>query len=231
MTDRFNTIAGWTLFAGVVALGLSAISSRIFHADNPERPEQLGYVIEGVEEEGGADEGPDLATLLQTGSAEMGEAVFAKCTACHSIEQGGSDGIGPNLYGVLGQPIAAASGSFAYSDALAGHGGEWTYDDMSAWLESPRGFASGTKMSFAGLGSAEDRANVMLYMREYGGGPPLPEPAAPEEVAPEEGLDGRRPRSGRRCSFRRHGSGGRDGWRAAHARRGIAIRSRIGQMN
>ena len=187
MTDRFNTIAGWTLFAGIVALGLSSVSSRIFHADSPEAPEEPGFFIEGAEEEGGADSGPPLALLLAEGSADAGEGVFAKCTACHTIAQGGPNGIGPNLYGVLGKPIGQHAAGFAYSSALSDHGGQWDYETMSDWLASPRAFASGTKMSFAGLSSAEDRANVMLYLRENGGGPPLPEPPAEEEG--EEGVD------------------------------------------
>ena len=112
--------------------------------------------------------------------------MFAKCTACHTANQGGAAGIGPNLYGVLGQPIGKHAAGFAYSSDLAGHGGDWTYENMDAWLKSPKAFASGTKMTFAGLGSAEDRANVILFLRENGGGPALPEPPAEE---PAEGAD------------------------------------------
>jgi len=189
MSDRLNTIFGWVLFSAVIALGLSYISSAVFHADSVEAPEQPGYFIEGAEEAGTADTGPSFATLLATGSAASGEAVFAKCIACHTIEQGGADGIGPNLYGVLGKPIGSHVAGFAYSGALSGKGGDWTYDAMDAWLKSPRAFANGTKMSFAGLSSAEDRANVALYMMQYGGGPALPEPEAEapaEDVAAEE---------------------------------------------
>ena len=187
MTDRFNTIAGWTLFAGIVALGLSAISSRIFHADSHDAPEVAGYPIEGAEEEGGADAGPDLGTLLAAADPAAGERVFAKCISCHTVEQGGANGIGPNLYGVIGTPIGTHVAGFAYSSALSGHGGEWTYESLDEWLASPSSFASGTKMSFAGLSKPEDRANVIAYMKEYGGGPAYPAPAAPE--APEE-IDG-----------------------------------------
>lgn len=180
MSDRLNTIFGWILFSGIVALGLSSLSSHYFGADDHERPEVMGYPIEGVVEEGAGDAGPSLAQLLAEGSADAGEAVFAKCTSCHTVEQGGANGIGPNLYGVLGQPIGQHVAGFAYSSALAEKGGDWTYEDMSEWLASPRGFAPGTKMSFAGLSSMEDRANVILYMRENGGGPPLPEFVPPE---------------------------------------------------
>ena len=186
MTDRFNTIAGWTLGAGIVALGLSIVSGMYFEGDKPHRPHEMGFPIEGVVEEGAADEGPALATLLATGDPAKGEAVFAKCTACHTANQGGAAGIGPNLYGVLGQPIGKHAAGFAYSSDLAGHGGDWSYENMDAWLKSPKAFASGTKMTFAGLGSAEDRANVILFLRENGGGPALPEPPAEE---PAEGAD------------------------------------------
>jgi len=121
--------------------------------------------------------------------------VFAKCMACHTIAQGGADGIGPNLYGVMGQPIGQHVAGFAYSTALAEHGGNWDFDNMSAWLASPRAFANGTKMSFAGLGDAQDRANVILYLLANGGGPALPpvpveDPAAAEGGEAEAGLVG-----------------------------------------
>ncbi|PZU16696.1 MAG: cytochrome c family protein [Citromicrobium sp.] len=187
MQDRFNTAAGWLLFSGVVALGLSSVSSRLFHT---ERPEEMGYPIAGVEADGGADSGPGLGALLAAGDVAKGEAVFAKCTACHTINAGGANGIGPNLNGVLGKPIGKHVPGFAYSAALSGHGGDWTYENMDAWLKSPRGFANGTKMSFAGLSSAEDRANLMLFLRANGGGPELPAaeaaPAA-EGAAPADG--------------------------------------------
>ncbi|MXP40644.1 c-type cytochrome [Altererythrobacter soli] len=182
MTDRFNTIAGWTLAAGIVALGLSAVSSRIFHADRPERPEEMGYPIEGVVEEG-AEAGPDIGTLLAAADPAAGEKVFAKCVSCHSIEQGGANGIGPNLYGVVGKPIGKFAAGFAYSSALADLGGEWSYENLDKWLANPRGFAPGTKMSFAGLSSPEDRANVIAYMHANGGGPAFPAPAAPAAAA------------------------------------------------
>ncbi len=181
MTDRFNTIAGWVLFAGIVALGLSIVSSMYFSADQPERPEQLGYVIEGVEVEGEADAGPALATLLASGSVEAGQATFAKCISCHSIEQGGANGIGPNIYASLGKPIGRVAAGYAYSAALAEKGGDWTYEAMDEWLASPRGFAPGTKMSFAGLSNPEERANVILYLHSNGGGPPFPQPPAEVE--------------------------------------------------
>jgi cytochrome c len=189
MTDRFNTIAGWTLFAGIVALGLSIASGMYFGTDRPHRPHEMGFPIEGVVEEGAAEEGPPLATLLATGDAAAGEQVFAKCLACHTIEQGGADGIGPNLNGILGKPVGKHAAGFAYSSDLAGLGGDWTYEMMDQWLKSPKAVAAGTKMTFAGLGNPQDRANVMLYLRANGGGPPLPEPPAAEAPEGEAAAD------------------------------------------
>jgi len=186
MDDRFNTAAGWVLFAGIVALGGSIVSGMYFAADKHAHVEEPGFFIEGEAEEGGADSGPDLGTLLASADAAAGEKVFAKCTACHTIEQGGANGIGPNLYGVMGEPIGTGHAGFAFSSALSGHGGTWTWENMNEWLTSPRAFANGTKMSFAGLSKAEDRANVMEFLAANGGAPAKPAPAAPEA---EEGGD------------------------------------------
>lgn len=192
MDDRTNTTFGWILFSGIVLLGGASLSSHYFQADKPHAPHEGGYFIEGAAEEGGEDEGPALATLLANADLAAGEKIFAKCSACHTIEQGGANGIGPNLWGVLGKPIGKHAAGFDYSSALSDHGGDWSYENMNAWLTSPRAFASGTKMSFAGLGKPEDRANVMAYMNSMGGGPAFPEPAAPE---PTEG-EGEAPGAG-----------------------------------
>lgn len=187
MDDKFNTIAGWTLFGGIVALGLSSVSAHIFDANKPHRPETMGYAIEGVVEEGaGGEAAVPLPTLLAAADPAKGEAVFAKCKACHTINQGGANGIGPNLYGVMGQPIGKHVAGFAYSGDLASKGGNWDFANMDAWLKSPKAFAAGTKMSFAGLGKAEDRANIIVWMNQQGSNLPLPAAeAAPAAEAPE----------------------------------------------
>ncbi|AOG00935.1 MULTISPECIES: c-type cytochrome [unclassified Blastomonas] len=185
MQDNKNTIAGWALAGGIAALGLSIISGKVFHADKPERPEKLGYVIEGVvSSEGEAAAEVPIATLLASADVAKGEKVFAKCSSCHSINSGGANGIGPNLYGVMGKPHASVAG-FAYSDALKSKSGPWTFEEMNKWLTSPKAYADGTKMSFAGLGKAEDRANLMAWMNTQTGSP-LPLPAAP---APDAAAD------------------------------------------
>ena len=178
MADRFNTIAGWTLFSGIVALGLSSLSGKFFEANKDHKPHHPGYVIEGViSSEEGAVAAVPIETLLAAADPAKGEAVFKKCTSCHTIASGGANGIGPNLYGIVGKPVGKHAAGFAYSSDLSGHGGNWDFAALNEWLTSPRKFASGTKMSFAGLGSAEDRANLIVYLNTQGSNVPLP--AAP----------------------------------------------------
>lgn len=177
MDDRFNTIAGWALFAGIVGLGLTTVSSHYFSADKPHRPEKMGYAIEGVEQEAeGGAEAP-IATLLASADVAKGQATFAKCASCHTINQGGANGIGPNLHGVVGEAIGKGVGGFAFSDALKSVGGNWDFEKLNDWLKSPKAFAPGTKMTFAGLPKGEDRANLIAYLNTQGSNLPLP--AAP----------------------------------------------------
>jgi cytochrome c len=185
MDNRSNTIAGWVLAGCVAALGLSIASSMAFKS---ERPEKMGYPIEGVEEAGpggGAAEEP-IAVRLAAADVAKGQASFAKCAACHSINAGGANGVGPNLHGVVGEPIGKGHGGYAFSPALSGKGGNWDFDNLDAWLKSPRKFADGTKMTFAGLGNAQERANVIAYLNSEGSNLPLPAAPAPG-AAPAEG--------------------------------------------
>lgn len=189
MDNRNNTIAGWVLFAGICALGLTIGSGMVF-ADH--HPEKEGYPIEDAEGgAGGGESAVPLPNLLAAADVAKGEAVFAKCAACHTINAGGANGVGPNLHAVVGDEIGHGRGGFAFSDALKSHGGTWTFENMDHWLASPRKFASGTKMSFAGLSSAEDRANLIVYLNAQGSNVPLPAaeaaPAADAAAAPAEG--------------------------------------------
>jgi cytochrome c len=184
MADNSNTIAGWVLAAGIVALGSSIVFGKIFHSEVPGEGKQ-GYAIQGVESgEGGGAAAVPLATLLASADVAKGETTFAKCKSCHTITPGGAAGIGPNLHGVLGKGKAA--GGFPYSDALKAVGGKWDFEAMDAWLTSPKKFANGNKMSFPGLGNAEDRAALLLYLNAQGSNLPLPPPPA-EGAAPAEG--------------------------------------------
>ncbi|MFC0203554.1 c-type cytochrome [Novosphingobium soli] len=188
MDDRFNTIAGWTLFSGIVGLGLSIASSMYFQADKHHAPETAGYAVEGVAEEGEGGGDVPIATLLAAADVAKGEATFAKCTSCHTINAGGANGIGPNLHGVVGEGIGTGAGGFAFSDALKSKGGTWTFDALNEWLKSPKAFAPGTKMTFAGLSKPEDRANVIAYLNSQGSNLPLPAAPAPG-AAPAEGAE------------------------------------------
>lgn len=179
MDDRNNTIFGWALGAAIVALGGTIASGMYF---NGHRPHEMGFPVEAGEG-GGGDKGPAIETLLQTADAAKGETLFAKCSTCHTINAGGANGIGPNLYGTMGKPLAGHAG-FAYSDALKSKGGTWTWQAMNEWLSSPRKYANGTKMSFAGLSKAEDRANLMVYLNAQGSNIALP--AAPAADAPAD---------------------------------------------
>ncbi len=186
MDDRKNTTTGWLLFAGIIALGGWTFSGLAF-SNHP--VEKGGYPLPGGEKgpTGGADAKP-VEFYLASADPVKGEAVFKKCAACHVAAAGGANGIGPNLWGVLGEPIGKGRGGYAFSEALAGKGGNWDWKSMDEWLSSPRAFAPGTKMTFAGLGDPQDRANLMAYLNKQGSN--LPIPAAPAEAAPAAPADG-----------------------------------------
>ncbi|MCA1198439.1 cytochrome c family protein [Sphingomonas sp. R647] len=182
MDNRMNTIAGWVLFGCASALGLSIASGMIYHGGKPEKE---GYPVEsadGAEGDGGPAAVEPIANRLAKADVAKGQASFAKCSACHSITQGGANGVGPNLWDSLGKPHGHVAG-FAYSDALKAVPGNWDFAAMDAWLASPRKYAAGTKMTFAGLSDPQERANVIAYMNAQGSNLPLPAP----EAAPAEG--------------------------------------------
>lgn len=122
------------------------------------------YTIDTGEEASAAatEEGPDFATVLASADAAAGEKVFGKCKACHKLD--GSDGTGPHLNGIVGKAKAASAG-FGYSAALVSMAADaWTPENLEAFLTNPKGYAPGTKMSFAGLPKVEDRANLIAYL-------------------------------------------------------------------
>ena len=181
MDDRSNTIAGWVLAGGIVALGLSIVSGMYFHAEAPEK-EGFAVAAEAGGEAGGAAAVP-IATLLATADIAKGEAAFKKCAACHTIAQGGPNGIGPNLWASMGKPHGHVAG-FSYSDALKSVPGNWDFEGMDKWLANPKKYAPGTKMTFAGLGNPEERANLIAYLNAQGSNLPLPAPPAADAAAP-----------------------------------------------
>ena len=185
MDGRFNTIAGWVLGSGIVLLGATLVTGELFKA---ERPETMGYPIPGVQEEsegGAAAAELPIAHYLQTADAARGANVFHRCQSCHNADNGGANGLGPNLWGTVGNNIAHRP-DFAYSDVLKNHGGRWDWDTLSTWLHSPSRFAPGTKMTFAGLSDPQDRADVLLFLNQHGGTLTIPPPPA-EGAAPAGG--------------------------------------------
>lgn len=184
---EFNKIAGWTLAAFLVLLAVSIGTSMAFRPIKPDKP---SYVVEGVEADTNAEAGAapaaadkPIAFYLASASAEKGEAIFKKCGACHNAEKGGANGIGPNLYGVLGGPHAHRP-DFAYSDPMkATHDKIWGFDEFNEWVKNPKAYIPGNKMAFGGISKPEDRASVALYLNSKGD-KPLPIPAVPAEAAP-----------------------------------------------
>lgn len=181
METRSNFIAMMMLGAAIVALFGTVVSNEIFHS---ERPKKMGYVVEGVVADGGSEAAaPEvpIASLLPTADVAKGEEVFKKCASCHNVNQGGANGIGPNLYAIVGEAVAQGRGGYLFSDSLKGVGGKWTFDALNHWLASPKAMAAGTKMSFAGLSKPEDRADVIAYLNKQGSN--LPYPPAPKADA------------------------------------------------
>ena len=100
-----------------------------------------------------------------TPTAAMGEQVFRRCVACHTVEKGGSNGIGPNLHGVVGAPVAAKP-DFSYSGAMKAKGGVWDEAALDAYLKAPMKDVPGTRMAFAGVIDPADRKSLILFLEE-----------------------------------------------------------------
>lgn len=180
-----NTIAGWVLFGCASALGLSIASGMIYHSG---KPEKAGYPVESADggESGGAEAAEPIANRLAKADPAKGQASFAKCAACHTITSGGANGVGPNIWATVGKPHGHIAG-FGYSDALKGVPGNWTFEALDQWLASPRKYAPGTKMTFAGLSDPQERANVIAYMNAQGSNLPLPAAEAAPAAGAGEG--------------------------------------------
>jgi len=136
----------------------------------------------GAATAGAAPAGIDAA--LATADVKKGEQSFKKCQSCHTINSGGANGIGPNLFGIAGDKVAEGRGGFAFSDDLKKHGGTWDAATLDAWLKSPKAMAAGTKMTFAGLSDQQERANVIAYLNTQGGKLTLPAAGAAPAAAP-----------------------------------------------
>lgn len=173
----FNTMTVTKTAAALIGsllflLLVSWLASSLYHvgysghvAEGEEIPQAYRIPVEdsgaGGEEEA-VEEGPDFATLLASADAAAGEKAFGKCRSCHKLD--GSDGVGPHLNGVVGRDVAAVEG-YNYSDAMAAHEGAWDADQLNAFIANPKEYIPGTKMAFAGIKSAEERANLVAYLQ------------------------------------------------------------------
>ena len=110
--------------------------------------------------------GAVVAQVTPVGDPVEGKRQFGQCMSCHTLAQGGPNGIGPNLYGVLGKPAATGKPGYQFSAALQKSGIVWTDDKLDLWLKSPAALVPGTKMSFVGIPKASARASVIAYIKQ-----------------------------------------------------------------
>ena len=165
-----NKIIVSIVLAVILVLVINKITDVIYYVEKPEKSAYQVTITTTAStttaEKNSEDiDSGNIMTLFASTSADDGAKVFKKCAACHSIAQGGSNKIGPALWGVLGRKAGSIS-DYKYSKAMAAHGKTWSFDEMNSFLIKPKDWIKGTKMSFAGLKNAKDRAAVILYMNE-----------------------------------------------------------------
>ena len=175
---EINKIIAAVLMVALLVIGIGKVSDIIFHVEKPKTP---GYTVDveqtitaSASSSETVEEKIDIAALMAMGDIAVGEKVFKKCAACHSIVKGGKNNIGPALYNVVGREIGVVS-DYKYSKALSGYGKEWTFEELNGYLIKPAKWIKGTKMAFAGLRKEKDRASVILYLNQNSDNPlPLP---------------------------------------------------------
>lgn len=182
-----NVLAG-LLIGGLTAMLSGFIANKLVHVEELEKP---AFFVDtgaaGAEVAEAEETLPPIEPLLASASVENGEKLSRVCTSCHTFNQGGRNGTGPNQWGVVGGKKGHVDG-FAYSDALLATGGTWTYESLNKFLASPQKYAPGTKMNYAGLRREQDRADMIAWLRTLSDNPiPLPDPAAAAPAAPAEG--------------------------------------------
>ena len=190
MSDlTFNKYAGAVLATCFVIAGLVQLSNGVFSQEKVAKP---GYKVEVAEETAGgavAEVPPDWGTVLKTADPAAGAAVFEKCKSCHNADNGGPNGTGPNLWGVVGRAPASHPG-FAYSDAMKAFGAKqpiWDYEHIYEFVKGPQAYINGTKMTFVGLKQQQDRINVIAYLHGQGSTLPIPAPNPAAAAAPAPG--------------------------------------------
>ena len=171
-----NKIIVSVILAIILVFGINKIADVIFYV---EKPEKSAYQVDSVTTVAsttttetnsvGSDSGNIMALFAST-NADDGAKVFKKCAACHSIAEGGANKIGPALWGVIGRKAGSVP-NYKYSKAMAAYSKIWSFEEMNGFLIKPKDWIKGTKMSFAGLKNAKDRASVILYMNENSSNP------------------------------------------------------------
>ena len=169
---ELNKIIAAVLMVALIVIGIGKLSDVIFHVEKPKTP---GYsvdieqaIVVNSSTPVTVEEKIDIAALMAMGDLAVGEKVFKKCAACHSIVKGGKNNIGPALYNVVGRKVGIIN-DYKYSKALSGYGKEWTFEELNGYLLKPAKWIKGTKMSFAGLRKEKDRASVILYLNQLSG--------------------------------------------------------------
>ena len=187
MSDlTFNKYAGAVLATCFVIAGLVQLSSGVFSQEKVAKP---GFKVEVTEETAGgtvAEVPPDWGTVLKTADPAAGATVFEKCKSCHNADNGGANGTGPNLWGVVGRQPGSHPG-FAYSDAMKAFGAKqpiWDYEHIYEFIKGPQAYINGTKMTFVGLKQQQDRINVIAYLHGQGSTLPIPAPNPAAAAAP-----------------------------------------------
>ena len=175
---ELNKIIAAVLMVALLVIGIDKFSDAIFHVDKPKTPGykvEVDQVVTATISTKSADvEIVDIAALMLMGDVASGEKIFKKCAACHSINKGGKNNIGPALYNVVGRKIGEIS-DYKYSKALAAYDKEWTFEELNGFLIKPTKWIKGTKMAYAGLRKEKDRASVIKYLNQNSDSPlPLP---------------------------------------------------------
>ena len=171
---ELNKIIAAVLMVALLVIGLGKLADGIFHVKKPKSP---GYQVE-VESQltssssqvSDVAEKIDIIAIMALGDIASGEKIFKKCAACHSINKGGKNKIGPALYNVVGRTVGGVN-DYKYSKALASYGKKWTFEELNGFLQKPSSYLKGTKMSYAGLRKEKDRASVIKYLNQNGDSP------------------------------------------------------------
>ena len=173
---ELNKIIAAILMVALLIIGLGKIADGVFHVNKPKNP---GYqvVVEAQLTSAASQitemvEKIDITAVMVLGDIASGEKIFKKCAACHSINKGGKNKIGPALYNVVGRAVGGVN-DYKYSKTLASYGKEWTFEELNGFLTKPSSYLKGTKMSYAGLRKEKDRASIIKYLNQNSDSPKL----------------------------------------------------------